>query len=111
MQAFGAVGMFITLTRECINGNIPECSSSSMYRVCHSGSSKSCSVINWEVARKLFFSFMLAGNGGKYWRNPNRFMTRFNAAIGIVVSCCCYDVIIVVVVVVVVVAVVTSFSC
>lgn len=87
MQAFGAVGMFLTLTNECIKGNVEECPADQMYRTCHGAGegTKSCSVINWEVPRKLFFSFMLSGNGGKYWRNPNRFMTRFNSAIGIVV--------------------------
>ena len=87
MQAFGAVGMFLTLTQECIRGNIPDCPSGQMYRMCHgNGRGKSCSVINWEIPKKLFFSFMLSGNGGKYWRSPNRFMARFNTAIGVVVS-------------------------
>ena len=88
MQAFGSVGMFLALTQECINGNVKECPADKMFRTCRGSkdSSKSCSVINWETPRKLFFSFMLSGNGGKYWRNPNRFMARFNSAIGIVVS-------------------------
>ena len=93
MQAFGAAGMFMTLTRECLNGNIPECPRAKMYRVCNAAgssgrsASKSCSVINWDAMRKLFFSFMLSGTGGKYWRNPNRYAIRFNRAIGTVVSC------------------------
>ncbi len=90
MQAFGAAGMFMALTSECINGNIPECPRSSMYRTCNAradGSArKSCSVINWDAPRKIFYSFMLTGTGGKYWRQPNRFMTRFDRAIGTVVS-------------------------
>ena len=88
MHAFGSVGMFLTLTKQCINGNIRECPADKMFRTCYGAgdSSKSCSVINWEMPRKLFFSFMLSTNRGKYWRNPNRFMARFNSLIGIVVS-------------------------
>ena len=88
MQAFGSVGMFLFLTKECINGNLKQCPSNKMFRTCYGkrDRSKSCSVINWELPRRLFFSFMLSGSGGKFWRNPNRFMTRFNSAIGIVVS-------------------------
>eukprot|EP00794_Sanderia_malayensis_P006023 gene6023-6724_t len=89
MQAFGAAGMFMALTRECIKGNIAQCSSSSMYRVCNAAKSdgstkKSCSVINWDRPRNIFYSFMSTGTGGKYWKHPNRFMQKFDRAIGIV---------------------------